>query len=355
MQNSKTKYEQRAARRKEELRQAKLAKTQRKLKAYEASIQKTYQRIKDDDYKEYHIKNSLNHVHFLPNIPTVCPVDGNELIYVQRVSFDMFGVKVKTQANCCIRCNSAYLPESKKPIFREKARKLKEDQKVSKPPVTNADNKQPEKQVPQEQAREPLPLEMLGSEIENISSKGKIVQVYVNKCHCQKCEAKYHRVTITNRTAVVDTVERGAVNINVMFCMGCGQYFVSIVTLEQFKSIYGGLLAECVIPNDINLREYSWINFAPDTVLSRCGYTVKEGISRSYRQTVLQYILESGKASKYEIIEKINSFISLRENRPQYAGACKRWKEDIQFVNEYMIDSQKKVYGLEFKSARKRT
>lgn len=290
MQKPKSKYEKRAARRKEELRQSKLAKTQRKLKAYEAGIQKMHQRIRDDDYKEYHIRNSLNNVHFVSDIPVTCPVDGNQLIHVQRVSFDMFGVKVKTHADCCIRCNSAYLPETKKQMFREKARTLKEEQKVSKPQhVVKWDEKHSENKEKEEQTLEPLPFEMLGSELENISSKSKTVRVYISKCHCLKCETKYNRVTTINRTAVVDTVEGGTVNINVMFCMGCGQYFVSVVTLEQYKSIYGGLLAECIVPNDVNLSQYSWINFAPDTVLSRCGYTVKEGISRSYRQAVLHF------------------------------------------------------------------
>lgn len=172
--------------------------------------------------------------------------------------------------------------------------------------------------------------------------------MYSNKCHCQKCEDKYKLVTTVNRTAVVDTIEGKIENINVMFCKGCGQYFVSIVTLDQYKTIYGGLLIECRLPPDLISNQQSWFDFAPDSVLSRCGYTVKEGVPQEHRQAVLRYILETGKATKYEITEKIKSFISFRKTQSKYYGACQRWKENIKYVNEYMIHHQKKIFGLEF-------
>lgn len=48
-----------------------------------------------------------------------------------------------------------------------------------------------------------LPYEDLPGGVENISRENKVVQVYSNKCHCQKCEDKYKLVTTVNRTAVV--------------------------------------------------------------------------------------------------------------------------------------------------------
>lgn len=206
----------------------------------------------------------------------------------------------------------------------------------------------------QEQASKlQLPYDDMVNGVENISRESKVVQVYANKCHCQKCENIYKRVTTVNRTAVVDTLDGTTANINVMFCKGCGQYFISIVTLEQYKTIYGGILMECKVSNDFSPNQYSWFDFAPDSILSRCGYSVKEGVPKDYRQAILRYILETGKATKYEIIEKINSFISFRDNQPKFEGACQRWREDIRFVNEYMIHKQKKVYDLEFKAAKK--
>lgn len=198
-----------------------------------------------------------------------------------------------------------------------------------------------------------LPFEDTIDTVENLSAESKIVQVYANRCHCYKCAEKYQRNTICNRTAVVQTVNGETVDVNVMFCMGCGQYFINIKAMEQYKKLHGGLLFECTLSNDLIKNQFSWFDFAPDSVLSRCGYTVKEGVSREYRRAILCYILETGKASKYQIIELIGSFIDWRFGRSQYDGACARWQEDIQFVSNYQIQRQKKVYGLEFIQAGK--
>lgn len=447
-----TKKERKVAQRKEKLRLKKEKEVKRKQKAREAGIQEMRNRILKGDYSEYHVKN----VHFVEKIPEVCKTDGDDLLDVKHISFDMYGVKVKAHARCCIRCNSAYLLEKKQIEIQEKVKALTskptsqiktksefkqhrqkpESQTQLKitdtlyqiPVLVDSDRQCPfckadldpivsvnyyafditgqsfKKQIylrgcsycksvfanqeqaafirrdnhlktvhmlsplkypsaeammkaakssPQQEMNSiaPLPYEDYLRNKENISRVSNVVQIYANKCHCQRCENKYQRITTVNRTAVVDTIDGSTVDINVMFCKGCGQYFVNIITMEQYKTIYGGLLMECKTSKDFSPSQYAWFDFAPDSILSRCGYTVKEGVSAAHRHAILQYILETGKATKYEIIEKINSFISLRDNQQKYDGACTRWREDIKFVNEYKIHQQKKVRGLDFKPA----
>ena len=198
-----------------------------------------------------------------------------------------------------------------------------------------------------------MPYRCWDDKSENLSSGSKLIQVYASKCHCQKCRNRYNTDTMVNRTAVVETIRGGTVKINVMYCRGCGQYFVSLAVLEQYKNIYGGLLMECKTSSDIDADRLNWFHFAPDTILSRCGYTVKSGVTEQYRQRVLAFILDSGKASKHEIIEKINSFIKIRESQPRFYDACQRWQEDIQFVSNYRLNQQKFVSGLKFQAGRK--
>lgn len=324
----------------EQMRKAKIAK--------EAYIRNTKERILSGDYTEYQVKT----VYFVKEIPVTCDIDGSKLIDVKHTSFYMYGVKVKAHAHCCIRCNSAYLKEEKREEIKEKVDNLKG--RPSPLPMANSQGsvtmteaiKSSAQRVGDESQR--LPYEDLPGGVENISRESKVVQVYANKSHCQECENRYGRVTTVNRTAVVDTLDGKTENINVMFCKGCGQYFVSVVTLEQYKTLYGGLLIECRLPPDLMPNQQACFDFAPDSVLSRCGYTVKEGVHQEHRQAVLRYILETSKATKHEIIERINRLISFHEKQSNYYGACQRWKEDIQYVNEYMIDHQKKIYGLEF-------
>ena len=441
-----SKKEQKGKNKADQQQKKKEKEVEKKKKARDAGIKEMRDRIISGSYKEYRVKK----VHFVDKIPQFCTIDGDELLDVKHVSFEMYDTKVKAHAQCCIRCNSAYLLQKKQAEIQQLVGKLHAKQNPQTKPATQpkqppftiyhilnqipvletdkplcpfcgrpfdasvgikyhvldttgqlikkhanlqgcrhcnavfADKQQissirkenymkkvyiisplsyqnanmmmeATKMTPQQEeaSKLPLPYEDMVDGVENISRESKVVQVYANKCHCQKCENKYKRVTTVNRTAVVDTLDGSTANINVMFCKGCGQYFVSIVTLEQYKTIYGGILMECKLSHDFSPNQYSWFDFAPDSILSRCGYTVKEGVSKDYRQAILRYILETGKATKYEIIEKINSFISFRDNQTKYEGACLRWREDIKFVNEYMIHKQKKVYGLEFKAAKK--
>ena len=191
-----------------------------------------------------------------------------------------------------------------------------------------------------------MPYRNWGKHKDNLSESGRIIRVYSNKCQCRKCQKKFQVNTVVNRTAVVETVSGGTVKINVMFCRGCGQYFVSLVTLKHHKELYEGLLMECRTDSDIDANKLNWFNFAPDTVLSRCGYTVKEGVSQEYRHAILSYLLDSGRADKGEIIENINNSIQIRKNQDRYKGACSRWEDDIKFVSEYKINRQRFVYGL---------
>lgn len=175
------------------------------------------------------------------------------------------------------------------------------------------------------------------------------VLVYAQRCHCAACQKKYGRDTIQNRTALVETITHKTIQVTVQFCTGCGKYFMNFSTFQQYCKKYGGILLECVMTPELYKKNASWLNFQPDTVLSRCGYSVREGISKEYRQTVLAYILDSGRASKQEIMEKITGFIRLRHTR--MPAACKRWGEDLLFVSEYQIQRQLQVRGLTFQRA----
>lgn len=193
-----------------------------------------------------------------------------------------------------------------------------------------------------------FPFSFSEMEVPNLSSESKVVSVYAKKCHCQQCLKKYGVETIRNRTAVVSTVSGETINVNVMYCVGCGKYFMNYTSFELYRKSHGGLLLEYRFTGELVKNNSSDFNFAPDSILSRCGYTVQYGVSKEYRHAILRYILESRKATKREIIELITSFIDLRDYNPMFDGACARWREDIFFVNQYQLESQKKVYGLRF-------
>lgn len=199
----------------------------------------------------------------------------------------------------------------------------------------------------------PLPFEKGLEKTENLSSINKRVLIYAHNCHCHSCSKKYQRNTIFNRTAMVQTVSGQTIGVNVMFCAGCGRYYMNLKAFEQYRKFHKGLLFECTFSSDIPAKDSAWLGFAPDSILSRCGYNVKVDTDEEYRHAVLRFLLDSGKAKKYEIIEKLSDFIEIRLNRSDMADAIARWEADIHYVSQYQTSAQKKVYSVEFQQGGK--
>lgn len=246
------------------------------------------------------------------------------------------------QINEVLRC------AGKKRVFTIKAEKYPDAQTMMKAAL-----ELPMYQPATKEELLPLPFEKDLDKTENLSAIKKRVLIYAHNCHCHSCSKKYQRNTIRNRTAMVQTVSGRTIGVNVMFCAGCGRYYMNLKAFEQYRKAHKGLLFECVFSSDIPSRESAWMGFAPDSVLSRCGYNVKADTDEEYRHAVLRYLLESGKASKYEIIEKLSDFIEIRLNRPNMVDAIARWEADIHYVSQYRITDQEKVYGAEFKQGGK--
>ena len=299
--------------------------------------------------------STLQRIPALGSNIAVCPYCKKELTQKIHVKYPSYGPEGHTIMKYallwnCTHCNTVYADQSQLSDLR------RWNENTSFETVSPAQFSSPAKLMSAARlsisaaklGSDDMPYKVKNTSTENISEGSRIIQVYANKCHCQRCRNKFSVDTMINRTAVVQTIRNETVKINVMFCQGCGQYFVSLAILEHYKNLYGGLLMECRTADDVDADKLNWFHFAPDTILSRCGYSVKNGISEEYRHAVLSYIMDSGKAKKYEIIEKINSFIRVRENQGKYQDACNRWREDIKYVSDYNIDQQKHVYGLRF-------
>lgn len=201
----------------------------------------------------------------------------------------------------------------------------------------------------------PLPFEKEIHTPTNLSEYGKAVLVYAQKCHCAKCLKKFGRHTIIPRTAKVLSVSGQLVDVTVLFCVGCGQYYMGYESFKQYKKVYGRLLFECVLSADLRHSGATFIDFAPDSILSRWGYSVNKDIPKEHRQAILRFLLDTKRVQKFEAIEMIKGFISFRESQPKFHDACERWREDILFINNYRRREQDVIYGLTFKQGGKIT
>lgn len=263
-----------------------------------------------------------------------------------------------THARACMKCKVVLMDENRMDEVRRQANgksifTLKAESYQTPQALMNAALEHPKQKLENSKNSMTLPFDKDIERIENLSLIKRHILIYAHNCHCHTCNKKYQTNTIRNRTAVVQTISGETINVNVMFCAGCGRYYMNLKAFEEYRKVYKGLLFECVFSTDIPPKDSAWFGFAPDSILSRCGYNVKAQTSEDYRRAVLRYILDSGKATKYEIIEKLSDFIELRVNRANMSEAIEKWAADIHYVSQYQISQQQKVYGLEFKQGGK--
>lgn len=159
---------------------------------------------------------------------------------------------------------------------------------------------------------------------------------------------EYGYDTTVGRTAFFNTPSGNTFSMTVMYCTKCGKYYLNYKVLKQYQNRHGGLLAEFVFSPKLTNTPLSKL-YAPDTILSKCGYTVKKGTEKAHRQAILRFILDTQRASKGKIIQSISGFISLREDLYQYEDACRCWEEDIMYVCEYEKETQDRIYNPEIK------
>lgn len=172
--------------------------------------------------------------------------------------------------------------------------------------------------------------------------KGQKILLSKTKCHCLKCGKFFESDTMVNCTALVATCYGTNVPVTVYCCKGCGNFYMNYETFLAYNREYKGLLFECYFDGQFNDKN-NFFGFAPDSILSRCGYSVRADVGVSRRRAVLNYILDTKKATKYEISELIGHFININKKRPTMQNAVSRWNDDLLYVSNYNISLQKNV------------
>lgn len=302
--------------------------------------------------------DTLLQIPVMESIGSKCPFCKKEFSGMSNIRYQLGDESVHyTSARTCSSCKLVILDpiqfqqtqnqvkNIRIPILRPSAYKsASELMLATKRPPNVADPENTVKLLPYEQeARRPI----------NLSEHGKKVLIFAKKCHCAQCFKKYKKHTIVPRTAKVFSASGYMVDVTVMFCAGCGQYYMGYESFKRYKKEYGRLLFECELSNELQHSYPAFGDFSPDSVLSRWGYSVKKDTPKEHRQAILSFLLDTGRIHKFEVVEMIKGFISLRENQPKFKDACERWREDILFINNYRIKGQNVVYGLTFKQGGK--
>lgn len=160
---------------------------------------------------------------------------------------------------------------------------------------------------------------------------------FIVKGTTQFCINKNHKVCEIE--AKVDIVDRNGNISNVScpayYCENCNVFYMYLDTYERLKQ-KGVLLCKIYdMYKFSNNNEYYDLN--SESIMHSFGYNVNanENLSTLQRQIVLKNIVDNEIMSKNEIINHLSYLYNRSKNLTNYSQACRRWKEDIDFISDY--------------------
>ena len=173
-----------------------------------------------------------------------------------------------------------------------------------------------------------------------VSFDGPEHLLYVSKS-ALSCERQGH--SVEGATGSIVTLSGRTVNINVNYCSNCRRYFIGQREYEHYRDIYGPILGNFSFPGSVQSSSGT-VTLSKESPLMMCGYNVREsdGLTSRERQLILANMIDRRILSKPRIIEYLQFFISWREGNPSMGNACDKWREDLAFVRNYEMDTQRR-------------
>ena len=164
---------------------------------------------------------------------------------------------------------------------------------------------------------------------------------FLIKGSTQFCRDRNHRVYEIE--ANVDIVERhGEIyteSCPAYYCEDCNVFYIFNATYEQLKEKGIVLCKIYDMYKFSNNNDYFDLN--SESMLHTFGYNVNanEDLSTFQRQIILKSIVDNRIMSKNEIINHLSYLYNRSKNLKSFNQACRRWKEDIDYISEYKINN----------------
>ena len=116
-------------------------------------------------------------------------------------------------------------------------------------------------------------------------------------------------------------------------CSHCKQFRISLQDLIAMFDSYG-VPRGIIIYDDDASGDFS--DFAETSILYDMGYTVSQSadLTAAKRQSILKYAIETGKASKYQVLNFLKQRMNINGMKSGNEIAFRKWKEDYEFVRQ---------------------
>ena len=172
-----------------------------------------------------------------------------------------------------------------------------------------------------------------------VFSRNDILYIYKGQIRCHR---NHHH--IIPATAILRGRSDNEIRLNVEYCLHCKKFFLEYSLYELYRERYGIIIGNLrMITNGEFTGDY---NLALESPLKLSGYSVgqKENLTIKERHFILARIIFDKIMSKGDVIKYLSYFIKMNGARKGNEIALKRWKADLQFIQEYNSDIQPKVY-----------
>lgn len=150
------------------------------------------------------------------------------------------------------------------------------------------------------------------------------------------CKRKNHDISC-KKYYVLKTDRKCTIALPVHFCSECNRYMIGRLSLSLFKEYCGKfIITTHMLTSEI---DNTW-GMIQESKLHKLGYNVIEGQwTVAERQNILISLLKEKHITFFEIVSTIELNIRTFSGQYKMQRAVQRWKDDLKFINEYMLNS----------------
>lgn len=174
--------------------------------------------------------------------------------------------------------------------------------------------------------------------------------VIISSAH--KCIRQDH--TLEKILAVMFAVqpdgEQQKVTTYAFYCKDCNEYYIKIEDYSSLKQYYPVLIIRAIPENSIKQRNETgsnasiFDNYALESVLKQCGYTVNQtdNLSPEQRRLILRVVIEEGLLQYPAVLNHLEWNIE-KDGTERNKLARSKWRADIQYLKDYYHRNAREV------------
>lgn len=158
----------------------------------------------------------------------------------------------------------------------------------------------------------------------------------------RSCASRGHNIVCV--TGIFTSFNGYQIRMNVNYCNECDLYFLGYREYLHYRDSCGAVLGNYVFDQrSFGYVERGYDSFAGESILMAYGYTVSaaQDLSPQQRRLILANLMDRGICGKARIIDYLQMFIAQREGMWNMRFACEKWRDDLAWVRDYRVDSQR--------------